>query len=144
MFNLHPYMNENEEYMKNTNESAVFWNRNEYTIEELLMISDALISDYSSVIYDFAILEKPIALYCYDYEKYNSQRGFYVDIKELLPSTYFEKENDLFNWIVSDTKDTTEVKRLKERNFKYQDGQASKRIIELIFSEKLTVNFSRN
>ncbi|QUW21224.1 CDP-glycerol glycerophosphotransferase family protein [Sporosarcina sp. Marseille-Q4063] len=133
IFNLHPYMNENEEYMKNTDENAVFWNRNEYTIEELLMISDALISDYSSVIYDFAILEKPIALYCYDYEKYNKQRGFYVDIKQLLPATYFEEERNLVNWIVSDAKNITEVKQLKEKNFKYQNGQASKRIIESIF-----------
>jgi teichoic acid ribitol-phosphate primase len=133
LLNLHPYMNENEEYMKNIDENAVFWNRNEYTIEELLMIADALISDYSSVIYDFAILEKPIALYCYDYEKYNKQRGFYVDIKQLLPSTYFENEDDLVGWIVSDAKNTAEVKQLKEKNFKYQDGQASKRIIESIF-----------
>jgi teichoic acid ribitol-phosphate primase len=133
LLNLHPYMNENEEYMKNIDKNAVFWNRNEYSIEELLMIADALISDYSSVIYDFAILEKPIALYCYDYEKYNKQRGFYVDIKQLLPSTYFEDEADLVDWIVSDAKNTTEVKQLKEKNFKYQDGQAAKRIIELIF-----------
>ena len=132
LLNLHPYMNENEEYMKNIDENTVFWNRNEYNIEELLMISDALISDYSSVIYDFAILEKPIALYCYDYEKYNKQRGFYVDIKQLLPATYFEKESDLVNWIVSEAKNTTEVKQLKEKNFKYQDGQASKRIIKLV------------
>jgi teichoic acid ribitol-phosphate primase len=133
LLNLHPYMNENEKYMKNIDEDAVFWNRNEYNIEELLMIADALISDYSSVIYDFAILEKPIALYCYDYEKYNKQRGFYVDIKQLLPSTYFENEDDLVGWIVSDAKNTAEVKQLKEKNFKYQDGQAAKRIIELIF-----------
>ncbi len=133
LLNLHPYMNENEEYMKNIDANTVFWNRNEYTIEELLMISDALISDYSSVIYDFAILEKPIALFCYDYEKYNKQRGFYVDIKQLLPATYFEKESELVDWIISDDKDTAEVRRLKEKNFKYQDGQSSKRIIQSIF-----------
>nr|WP_256439596.1 CDP-glycerol glycerophosphotransferase family protein [Sporosarcina sp. 6E9] len=135
LLNLHPYMNENEAYMEILDENTVFWNRNEYTIEELLMISDALISDYSSVIYDFAILEKPIALYCYDYETYNKQRGFYVDIKQLLPATYFEKENDLIDWIISDIKNTAEVKRLKVKNFKYQDGQASKRIIKSIFQE---------
>ena len=141
LFNLHPYMNENEEYMKKTNESAVFWNRNEYTIEELLMISDALISDYSSVIYDFAILEKPIALYCYDYEKYNKQRGFYIDIKQLLPTTYFEKEDDLFNWIVSDIKDTTEVKRLKREKLQIPGWTSIEKNYRVIF-EKLPVKFT--
>ena len=61
------------------------------------------------------------------------KEGFMSILRNCCHTTYFEKENDLFNWIVSDTKNTTEVKRLKERNFKYRDGQASKRIIESIF-----------
>ena len=133
LFNLHPYMNENLELINKLDGNSVFWNRDEYMIEELLMISDALISDYSSVIYDFAILEKPIAMYCYDYEQYNAQRGFYLDGKQLLPETYFEGEKELLAWILSDSKNAAEVRRLKQRNFKYQDGQASKRIIESLF-----------
>ena len=133
LFNLHPYMSENPKLINKLEGNAVFWNRDAYMIEELLLISDALISDYSSVIYDFAIVEKPIAMYCYDYEQYNARRGFYLNARRLLPETFFEGEKELFAWILSDSKNAAEVKRLKQRNFKHQDGQASKRIIESLF-----------
>ncbi|QBP41943.1 CDP-glycerol glycerophosphotransferase family protein [Paenisporosarcina antarctica] len=134
LVNLHPYMIENEDLIASTDKKAVFWNRKEYTIEDLLMISDALISDYSSVIYDFAILEKPIALYCFDYEEYDILRGFYIDFKELLPTSFFLEEEDLVNWIVSAEKNINEVIEMKVKNFKYHDGQSSRRIIHSLFN----------
>ena len=50
-------------------------------IAELYLISDILITDYSSVFFDFANLKRPILFYPYDLEEYNSlDRGFYIDI----------------------------------------------------------------
>jgi CDP-glycerol glycerophosphotransferase (TagB/SpsB family) len=50
---------------------------------ELLAASDALITDYSSVFYDYLVLRRQIILYCADYEKYKEVRGTYMDISEL-------------------------------------------------------------
>ena len=44
---------------------------------------DALITDYSSVFFDYSITRKPIILYMYDYEEYMHDRGMYFDIKEI-------------------------------------------------------------
>lgn len=50
-------------------------------LNELMLISDCLITDYSSVMFDYYILGKPIYLYAYDYEQYKDIRGFYVDLQ---------------------------------------------------------------
>ncbi len=53
-------------------------------IQELLIASDILVSDYSSIIFDYAILQKPIILFLYDIDEYKAQRdGFYIDIESL-------------------------------------------------------------
>lgn len=50
--------------------------------QEILYISDILITDYSSIIWDFSLMNKPCFLYLPDYEEYSSKQGFYIDIKE--------------------------------------------------------------
>lgn len=55
----------------------------EYETYDFLAICDCLISDYSSVIMDFAQTGKDVIMYMYDYEEYLSQKGFYFDIRKL-------------------------------------------------------------
>lgn len=50
---------------------------------EFLNSTDALITDYSSVFFDYSITGKPIILFMYDYDEYMADRGMYLDIKEL-------------------------------------------------------------
>ena len=53
-------------------------------INELYIISDILITDYSSVFFDYANLKRPIIFYMYDLDHYEKElRGFYVDLEEL-------------------------------------------------------------
>jgi CDP-glycerol glycerophosphotransferase len=53
---------------------------------ELLLVADALITDYSSIVFDYALLERPIVLCCLDYRRYaNETRGVYLDIEQEAP-----------------------------------------------------------
>jgi len=52
-------------------------------VQELLLVSDMLISDYSSIIFDYSILQRPILLFPYDLQKYEEARGLYFDYYEL-------------------------------------------------------------
>ena len=52
------------------------------SLNELMIASDLLISDYSSLIFDYSILEKPILIYAYDYDEYSEKRGVYFDIRD--------------------------------------------------------------
>ena len=64
-------------------------------INELYIVSDVLITDYSSVMFDYAILERPIILYMYDMEEYKSKlRDFYLGFDQL-PVDPIEKEDEL-------------------------------------------------
>src|SRR5699024_6768720 len=55
-------------------------------VAELYLVSDILITDYSSVFFDYANLKRPILFFAYDLEKYRDQlRGFYIDIEKELP-----------------------------------------------------------
>lgn len=68
----------------------------ESDIRELYLISDILITDYSSVMFDFALLEKPMIFYVYDYEKYKDElRGFYFDFEKEAPGELAYTTNEL-------------------------------------------------
>ena len=84
-------------------------------LEELLKISDVLISDYSSVMFDYSILGRPIFSFAYDYEKYIENRGVYIDIRKELPNGICENEDQLLEKIKNCN---YEEEIIKSRNFK--------------------------
>ncbi|WP_251352495.1 CDP-glycerol glycerophosphotransferase family protein, partial [Staphylococcus aureus] len=62
-------------------------------ITDLYLISDALITDYSSVMFDYGVLKRPQIFYAYDLEKYGDElRGFYMDYKKELPGPIVENQ----------------------------------------------------
>lgn len=67
------------------------------TIEPLMIASDMLISDYSGLIPDYSLTHKPIYLWLYDYEEYDSTRGLYFDLRKVLP--WAKTEEKLLNLI---------------------------------------------
>ena len=106
-------------------------------INELYVISDILVTDYSSVFFDYAILQRPILFYMYDLKEYDEEiRGFYLDINKDLPGSIFTKEDDLLKKIlnIEDYKKST-YKLLNDFNNTYnylQDGHASERVIKIL------------
>ena len=98
-------------------------------LNDLLLAADILISDYSSIIFDYALLEKPIFHYCYDYEQYESKRGMYMDIREHLNGS--EYEDDLLA-LLKDMDWQTEVARIKsfKEKFSLQDGHATDAVLD--------------
>ncbi|MBR4240713.1 MAG: CDP-glycerol glycerophosphotransferase family protein [Eubacterium sp.] len=103
-------------------------------INELYIISDILITDYSSVFFDYANLKRPIIFFMYDIEQYkNELRGFYIDLKEL-PGSIVENEGDLIEEIKkSDNFTYSETYRKFNEKFNLlDDSNASKRVIDII------------
>lgn len=70
-------------------------------LNELLKISDILISDYSSVMFDYSILERPIYSFAYDYNTYLEKRGTYIDISKELPNGICKTEDELLDKIIN-------------------------------------------
>lgn len=68
-------------------------------INDLFKASDILISDYSSCIADFSILERPIICFGYDYEDYKKIRGLYIDMEKDMPSGVKRTEKEVIDHI---------------------------------------------
>lgn len=115
------------------NDSFIY-NVSDYdNLNELMKISDILISDYSSIIFDYSILKRPIYSYAYDYEEYKAKRGMYIDIKTELPNGICEKEDDLLNKIVNCNFEEEKIKTEKfSKKYIATNGDARKYIDKLI------------
>lgn len=107
-------------------------------VNDLLIVADILISDYSCILLDQAILGKPQFCYGYDYEEYISKRGSYIDMKTTLPNGVIEDENELLNRIINIDYDLECKKTLKfKENHMEYGGNATIRCIEYLFGTKI-------
>lgn len=68
-------------------------------LNDLLIISDAMVSDYSSIFIDYSILHRPMLCFAYDIDEYTRKRGMYLDIKKELPCNLVFSEDDLYGEI---------------------------------------------
>ncbi|MGH2328069.1 CDP-glycerol glycerophosphotransferase family protein [Campylobacter taeniopygiae] len=103
-------------------------------MNELLSIVDVLISDYSSIVFDFMVLNRPIIYYIYDYEFYKKERGVYFDIYEIAQytcKTIEELKAILNSKELFEQKITPE--KLKDKFLSLEDGQSSKRVVSEFF-----------
>ena len=117
---------------------------------EFLNSVDALITDYSSVFFDYSITRKPIILYMYDYEEYMHDRGMYFDIKELPFRKIYDKEA-LRDCLVNETfrEDSYENDmEYTEKYIQYDSIDAAKNMAELVFHGNMcdmpTIDYSFN
>ena len=103
-------------------------------INDLYIISDILITDYSSVFFDYANLKRPILFYMYDLDEYkNNTRDFYIDLEEL-PGPIIKSEEEIIESInnIQKIKEEYKVKYEKfNKKFNYlDDAEAAKRVVE--------------
>lgn len=66
-------------------------------VNDLMLVSDLLISDYSSIFFDYSILERPMLCYAYDYDRYEAERGVYFDIRKELECGHLMDEDHLIH-----------------------------------------------
>lgn len=98
-------------------------------INELMLISDVLVTDYSSAIYEFALLERPMAFFAPDLAAYEQERGFYFDYRSGVPGPVFESTDELAGWLRSGEVDLERVRRFREEAFDVADGRATQRLV---------------
>ena len=104
-------------------------------INDLLLIADVLITDYSSVIFDYCLLDKPIVFYAYDLDKYDQSRGFYFPYEDYAYGKIAFNTKELVKCIKDN--DMIESKRISFRD-KFMsscDGNSTNKTIEYIFKD---------
>ena len=109
-------------------------------INDLYIVSDIIMTDYSSVFFDFANLKKPMLFYMYDLDLYkNKLRDFYINLDEL-PGPIVETQEDLEK-VLENMENYSKIYKDKYKKFnkKYNyldDGNSSERVIKKIFNIK--------
>ncbi|MBR5046925.1 MAG: CDP-glycerol glycerophosphotransferase family protein, partial [Eubacterium sp.] len=127
----HPFV-KLEYKIKEANASRVFDFSDKSEINHLLFITDVMITDYSSVVYEASILDIPMLLYAYDLENYISSRDFYTEYKNFVPGKIVRTQEELVESILNHDYHQELVKAFCQKNFDIQDGQASRRVADFI------------
>jgi CDP-ribitol ribitolphosphotransferase len=103
--------------------------------EELLPVADVMITDYSSVMFDYLLYKKPIVLFAPDLKQYEEGRGFYLDYRQIpypIAQTKQELEHALRHcegWV---TEHRSAIDAFREQYVGACDGHATQRILELV------------
>lgn len=103
-------------------------------IQDLYLIADYLMTDYSSVMFDYSVLKRPMLFYTYDLDQYYGNRGFYFDFIEDAPGPFLYNTDDLINYLTN-PQDELYKPKLEAWHKKYNswdDGKASEKVVELI------------
>lgn len=108
-------------------------NMNHEDTHQLFCLSDYLISDYSSIVFDYMILQKPILFYIPDYEEYMEDIGVFLEIEDL-KCPICKNESDVINTILNKFSDHSSLDYLKNVFFDYQDGNSTQRIVDFIYN----------
>lgn len=106
-------------------------------IADLYLIADMLITDYSSVMFDYSLLKRPMFFYAYDLTAYKDElRGFYFDYLSEIPGPVSQTTEELARDILSYEEDKwkTLYKAFSEKFNTFDDGNASAKVVELIQS----------
>ena len=103
-------------------------------INDILFITDILITDYSSVVFESSILDIPMLFYSYDLDDYIRDRDFYYDYKAFVPGKIVFNQKNLVESINQADFESFKVSKFKNKFFDDFDGQSSKRVANLIIS----------
>lgn len=109
-------------------------------ISELCELADVLVTDYSSVFFDFAATGRPILFFCYDLASYASNiRGFYLDVPDQLPGPVAQDNDELIAMLGAlDRIESAYAERyaaFRQRFCPYCDGRSADRLIDAFFGD---------
>ena len=99
-------------------------------IHELMLVSDVLVTDYSSAIFEYSLLGRPMAFFAPDLADYEGERGFYFDYREGVPGPVFQATEDLAQWLRAGAFDLAQVTRFRAEAFDVADGHATERFVD--------------
>jgi CRISPR system Cascade subunit CasB len=106
------------------------------SVESLCLASDALVTDYSSLMFDYAGLDRPIVVHADDWEAYEAARGTYFDLRAFPPGAVARSEDELIDIFATGhwrgSRSTQLRAAFRERFCPYDDGRAAERVVRRV------------
>ncbi|MET7475456.1 bifunctional glycosyltransferase family 2 protein/CDP-glycerol:glycerophosphate glycerophosphotransferase [Streptomyces sp. NPDC005648] len=107
-------------------------------VEDLCLASDALLTDYASLMFDYANLDRPIVIHTADWEAYEAARGTYFDLRSCPPGAVARSEDELIDIFATGhwrgSRSTQLRTAFRERFCPYDDGRAAERVVRHVVS----------
>lgn len=111
------------------------------SIETLYLAADVLLTDYSSVMFDYAVLDRPIAIHAPDWAEYAARRGTYFDLRAEPPGFVAESQDELVagfrSGAVAGPDAAAARAAFRERFCALEDGHAAERVVRRLWAGRL-------
>ena len=105
-------------------------------INDLFYVTDILITDFSSNIYEFSLLRRPMYFYAFDQKMYEATRDFYEPYEKTIPGQPIKTFDQLMDTLRKGEFDYQWLDSFVRKNFTYTDGKATDRVIDQIILGK--------
>lgn len=128
---FHPHVKAEEKHLKQQLDAdKVIW-VDDFSTNDLLLVADRLITDYSSVIFDYTLLPnaKQILFYCYDYDEYSQQVGIQADFKTWIPGKMITTTDALIK-AMQQPLTATDFTQFNQLWNTANDGHATERVLQ--------------
>lgn len=103
-------------------------------VNHLLMVTDILISDYSSIPFEFSLLQKPMIFFAYDLEEYSRTRGFWENYENLVPGPIVQTTEELIESIQNQDFHLQQIEEFAQDWNEYSKGKSSEQLVHALFS----------
>lgn len=137
LLKLHPVIKNNAKSFEEQYEGFVFDYSSYKKVNDLLFITDILITDYSSIHYEYALLKKPIIFFAYDVEEYKENRGMIGDYLQEIPGPLAKTTDEIIHFIKNKQFNLEEVNEFAKKWNRYSRGDSSSRLIHYMFHHVL-------
>ncbi|PGK51267.1 CDP-glycerol--glycerophosphate glycerophosphotransferase [Priestia megaterium] len=102
-------------------------------VNHLLLLTDILITDYSSIPFEYSLLEKPMIFYAYDLEEYTKTRGIQGEYQDIIPGPMAKTTEEIIQYIQENQFKHEDVKAYKDKWNTYSNGASSKNLIKALY-----------
>ena len=132
MIKLHPAVK--LELGLTTSYSDFVFDYSDYSnINELLIITDILITDYSSIPMEFALLKRKMIFFPYDLEDYEQKNGLWEDYESSVPGRVVRNTDEIIEAVLNQEVDVLQLEAYARKWTEYCDGSASERLVDILF-----------
>ena len=128
---LHPFVKSAMRIPEEARDFVVDASR-EPDVNEVMLAADILVTDYSSIIFEYALLNRPMAFLAPDLAAYERERGFFFDYRSGVPGPVVETTEQLLTWINAKAFDLPRVAKFAAESFDVMDGHATERLVEQV------------
>lgn len=128
----HPFVHDRNKIYKKYKDYIIDLSENS-ELNDLLFVTDLLITDYSSVVFEASLLNIPMLFYVFDLEQYIASRGFYYEYETFVPGVIIHRYKNIAKAILSGELGQEKLEPFKNRFFDGRDGKSTERTVNLIY-----------